>query len=173
MSPSFQEVQLWLVPIRVLQKKLFIFMNILWWNVMGTKLSCKQTNVFHYCQGVCSLEGLKSKNYNIRTLCVQRGWNMNLLYVFAPFMCTTLLFFFWSINAKKKRFCEIKTTFVSFLLVLFLSMSIVFSQCECCPKCLCCVVKNNSMEKGLEMFNNWKKVIIVLATKRFFKLNSY
>ncbi len=112
-SSSFQEVQLWLVPIWVLQNSLFIFMNILVWNVMETKLSWKQTNVFHYCQRVYSLEGMKSKNYNIRALCEQRGWNMNLLYVFAPFMCTTLLFFFWSINAKKKvvwnqnNFCKL------------------------------------------------------------------
>ncbi len=48
-------------------------MNILVWNVMETKLFCKQTNVFHYCQRVYSLEGMKSKNDNIRALCGQRG----------------------------------------------------------------------------------------------------
>lgn len=139
---------------------------------METKLSCKQTNVFHYCQGVCSLEGMKSKNCNIRVLCGQGEWNMNLLYVFAPFMCTRL-FFSFDQSMQKKRLCEIKTTFVGFLLVLFLSMYIVFSQCGCCSKCLCFVGKNKLIEKGLETFNNWKKVIIVLATRRFFKLNSY
>jgi uncharacterized membrane protein (DUF485 family) len=93
---------------------------------------------------------------------------MSLLHLCALVYCSS-----FDQSMQKKRLCEIRTTFVSFLSVLFLSMYIVFSQCGCCPKCLCCVVKNNSMEKGLEMFNNWKKVIIVLATRRFFKLNSY
>jgi hypothetical protein len=167
MFPSFQEVQLWLVPIWVLQNSLFIFMNILWWNVMETKLSCKQRNVFHYCQEICSLEGMKSKNCNIRVLCGQREWNMNLLYVFAPFMCTTLLFFFWSINAKKKRLCEIKTTFVSFVLVLFLSMSIVFSKCGCCPKCLCCVVKITQWKRDWKHSTIGRKRLLCLLLEGF------
>ncbi len=128
--------------------------------------------VLYYCQGVCSLEGMKSKNCNIRILCEQESetWtcSMSLLHLCALVYCSS-----FDQSMQKKRLCEIRTTFVSFLSVLFLSMYIVFSQCGCCPKCLCCVVKNNSMEKGLEMFNNWKKVIIVLATRRFFKLNSY
>jgi len=94
--------------------------------------------------------------------------SMSLLHLCAPLYCSS-----FDQSMQKKRLCEIKTTFVSFVLVLFLSMSIVFSKCGCCPKCLCCVVKYNSMEKGLETFDNWKKSIIVLAIRRFFRLNSY
>jgi hypothetical protein len=88
-------------------------------------------------------------------------------------LCAPLYYSSFDQSMQKKRLCEIKTTSVSFLFVFFLSMSIVFSQCGCCPKCLCCVVKHNSMEKELETFNNWKKVIIVLTIRRFFKLNSF
>jgi hypothetical protein len=94
--------------------------------------------------------------------------SMSLLHLCAP-----LYYSSFDQSMQKKRLCEIKTTSVSFLFVFFLSMSIVFSQCGCCPKCLCCVVKHNSMEKELETFNNWKKVIIVLTIRRFFKLNSF
>jgi hypothetical protein len=133
---------------------------------METKLSCKQTNVFHYCQGVCSLEGMKSKNCNIRVLCGQGEWNMNLLYVFVPFMCTRL-FFSFDQSMQKKRLCEIKTTFVGFLLVLFLSMYIVFSQCGCCPKCLCFVGKNKSMEKDWKRSTIGRKWLLCLLLEGF------